>query len=90
MKINVDFRLLDVSLELYALKDHYDLIKSQLLHLKEAEEAALLDYRRRENLTPEDPEWDFARQECDHKVEFLLPRVFWGPFIVALYAVFET
>ncbi len=90
MKINVDFRLLDVSLELYALKDHYELINNQLLHLKEAEEATLLEYLKRENLTPEDPEWDFARQECEHKVEFLLPRVFWGPYIVALYAAFET
>jgi len=61
---------------LHALQDHYELINNQLLHLKEAEEVALSDYRKRANLTPEDPEWDFARQECEHKVEFLLPRVF--------------
>ena len=90
MKINIDFRLLDVSLELHALENHYELINNQLLHLREAEETALLDYRKRENLSHEDPEWDFARQECDHKVEFLLPRVFWGAFMVALYAAFET
>lgn len=90
MKIKVDFRLLDVSLELHALEDHYELINKQLLHLSEAEEAALWDYRRTEGLTPEDPEWDFARQEFDNKVEFLIPRIFWGAFIVALYAVYET
>jgi len=90
MKINVDFRLLDVSLELHALEDHYELIKKQISHLSHAEKASLDEYRKKENLTPEDPEWDFARQECDHKVEFLLPRFFWGPFIVSLYAVLET
>jgi len=90
MKINVDFRLLDVSLELHALEDHYELIEKQISHLSHAEKAALDEYRKKENLTPEDPEWDFAGQECDRKVEFLLPRFFWGPFIVSLYAVLET
>ncbi len=90
MRINVDFRLLDVSSELHALEDHYELIEKEISHLSHAEKAALDEYRKKENLTPEDPEWDFAGQECDHKVEFLLPRFFWGPFIVSLYAVLET
>ena len=90
MKINVDFRLLDVSLELHALEDHYELIEKQISHLSHAEKAVLDEYRKKENLTPEDPEWDFAGQKCDRKVEFLLPRFFWGPFIVSLYAVLET
>ncbi len=90
MKINVDFRLLDVSSELHALEDHYKLIEKQISHLSRAEKAALDEYRKKGNLTPEDPEWDFARQEYNHKVEFLFPRFFWGPFIVSLYAVLET
>lgn len=90
MKINIDFRLLDVSLELNALDDHYELIEKQITHLNRVEKEALDQYRKKENLTPEDPEWDFARQEFDRKVEFLIPRFFWGPFIVSVYAVFET
>jgi hypothetical protein len=90
MKINVDFRLLDVSMELHALEDHYELIKKQLEHLTLVEQAALAEYRQKENLTPSDPEWDFSRQEYSHKVEFLLPRFFWGSFIVSLYAIYET
>jgi hypothetical protein len=90
MKINVDFRLLDVSLELHALEDHYELIEKQISHLIHAEKVSLDEYWKKEKLTPEDPEWDFARQECDRKIEFLLPRFFWGPFIVSLYAVLET
>jgi len=90
MKINVDFRLLDVSLELHALEDHYELIEKQISHLSHSEKVSLGEYLKKENLTPEGPEWDLAIQECDHKVEFLLPRFFWGPFIVSLYAVIET
>ncbi len=90
MKIKVDFRLIDVSLELHALEDHFDLIEKQLDQLSKTEQAALTEYCKKEKFTPEDPEWDLARQECDQKVEFLLPRFFWGSFLVSLYAVYET
>ena len=90
MKIDVDFRLIDVSIELYALEDHLKLIEKQLTQFTKAEEAALDEYRKSENLNPEDPGWDIARQERDQKIEFLLPRFFWGSFIVSLYAVYET
>ena len=34
MKIDLDFRLLDVSLELHALEDHYEIIeKKNKLHI---------------------------------------------------------
>lgn len=90
MKIDFDFRLLDVSMELHALEDLYELIEKQLEHLRHVEQATLSEYRHKEKLTPEEPEWDISRQECDHKVEFLLPRFFWGSFIISLYAVYET
>lgn len=90
MKLNIDIQLLDISLEIYALEDHYALIEKQILHLNKIEKKALDEYRKKESLTPEDPEWNFARQEFEQKVEFLVPRFFWGSFIVSLYAVFET
>jgi len=90
MILNVDFRLLDVSLELHALEEHYNLIEKQISILNDEAKATLTDYRDKEKLTPEDPEWDIARQECDYKIEFLLPRFFWSPFIVSMYAVLET
>lgn len=90
MEIDLDFRLLDISLEIYALQDHFELIKKQIPQLIEVEKSVLKKYRQKENLNPEDPEWDIPRQEFDEKVEFLLPRFFWGPFVVSLYAVYET
>jgi len=85
-----DFRLLDVSLELHALDDHYELIEKQLAHLSHVEQKTLAEYCQKEGLTPDDPEWDLARQECDYKIDFLLPRFFYGSFIISLYAVYET
>lgn len=90
MKINIDFRLLDVTSELHVLEDYYYIIEKQILQLSSAAKSSLDEYRRKENLTPEDGEWHIAGQEYDHKVEVLLPRLFWGPFIVSLYAVLET
>lgn len=90
MGLQVDFRLADVSLELHALEDHFDLIEKQLAHLVKSEQATLAEYYKKYKLTPEDAEWHLAWQECDQKVEFLLPRFFWGSFIVTLYAVYET
>lgn len=90
MKIDFDFRLLDVSLELHALEDQYLLIENQLSDLNAFEEGVLIEYRRKHNLNQDDPEWDISRQEFHHKVEFLLPRFFWNPFMFSLYAVFET
>jgi len=90
MKIKIDFRLLDVSLEIHALEDHLNLIKKQISHLIHVEQSALDEYRQKEKLKPEDPEWNMAQENYDHRVEFLLPRFFFGAFIVNMYAVFET
>lgn len=90
MKIKIDFRLCDVYQELHALEEHYKIIEKQILHLNNIEKEKLDKYREKGNLNPEDAEWDISRQEYDYKIDFLLPRLFWGPFIVSLYAVFET
>lgn len=51
MEINVDldFRLLDVSLELNVLDDHYELIEKQIAHLSEIEKTSLEEFRKRES-----------------------------------------
>jgi len=50
MKINLDFqldfRLFDVSLELHALEDHYELIEKQISHLIHTEKVSLDEYRK--------------------------------------------
>lgn len=90
VKINVDFRLLDVSLELSALKDYLETLEKQIEHIKKSEQEVLDATIRKLNITPDDPDWDFEHQTYDHRMEFLLPRFFRGPFLVSLYAVYES
>ena len=85
-----DFRLLDVSSEVYALEDHLDLVEKQIEYMRKTEDDKLKAYIKKEKLAPDDPEWHEANQNFDQRFDFLLPRVFRGPFIVALYAVYET
>jgi len=89
-KLHLDFRLLDVSIELHALEDHLEIIENHIKQLTELEYSKVDDLIKVNNWDQDDPDWDFARQECNHRIEFLFPRIFRGPFIVALYAVFEA
>ena len=89
MRIKLDFRLLEVSLDINALDEYYKLIKDQITTLIDSEKRSLNEKLKKERLTPDDPEWTFYRQEYEYKAEFLLPRFFWGSFIVHVYAVFE-
>lgn len=90
MKINIDFRLLDVALELGALEDYLETIERQIDHIRKSEKLLLDAAIRKQNLNSDDPEWHEVHQSYDHRIEFLLPRFFRGPFLVSLYAVYET
>jgi hypothetical protein len=85
-----DFRLLEVSGELYALEDHLKLIEDQMEHIQKTERQRVDSYIRSEGLSPEDPAWHQALDEYTDRIEFLIPRFFRGPFLVALYAVYES
>lgn len=86
----LDFRLLEVSGELYALEDHLRLIEGEMERIQKDERVRVDAYIKKEGLCPDDPEWHAALQEYDHRIDFLLPRFFRGPFLVALYAVYES
>lgn len=85
-----DFRLLEVESELYALEDHLNLIEGQIEEFQRKERLRLDTYIRTEKLSPYEPEWHMAIQEYDERIELLLPRFFRGPFLVTLYAVYES
>ena len=81
-----DFRLLEVTGELFALREHLKLIEEGIERIKKAEELKL----RETELPPDDPEWDSERQQYEYLTEDLLPRFFRGTFLVSLYAVYES
>lgn len=56
-KINLDFRLLDVSLELHALEEYLETMEKQINHIAASEKLILEAAIRKQNITPDDPEW---------------------------------
>ena len=92
-KINLsqfDFRLIEVSGELFALEDHLKLIEAEIVRTQKDERIRVDAYIKKEGLCPDDPEWHDVLREYDRRIDFLLPRFFRGPFLVALYAVYES
>jgi len=90
VQLNIDFRLFDVSLELHALQDYLETMEKQIVHIQESERIILDETIMGQNISPDNPEWLFEHQAYDHRINFLLPRFFRGPFLVSLYAVYES
>ena len=89
MKIKLDFRLLEVSTELSTLEEHLELIEDQIERGQgqawSRKKAKMLD------LEPDDEaEWSLLQQEYYYQVTFVLPRVLRNPFLVSLFAVYES
>jgi len=82
--------LLEATMEVFAIEDYYELIEKQIEHVQKTQKLKLDAYIVSEKLTPDDPEWQEAIQEYYHLVDFLLPRFFRGPFLVSLYALYES
>ena len=80
--LDCDFRLLDVSMELIALEDFLAIIEKEMESLKQSEKHRLEATIKGQDLSFED--WSDAHRTHDEMVEFLLPRFFRGPFLVAL------
>ena len=94
----VDFRLGEVSGELDTLKKHLELIEEEIKRGEEVAKAELyanvrelcLDEKDEERYYDEKAEEHYHYEEYYYQIEFVLPRVLRGPFLVALFAVYET
>lgn len=86
----LDFRLLDIDLELSALDYHLNLIEQQIRNKAAFERILSQKKIKKLGLTSNDLEWHEEQHELDYIVEFLLSRLFRGPFLISLYAVYES
>ncbi|MDP8205750.1 MAG: hypothetical protein P9L92_03720 [Candidatus Electryonea clarkiae] len=89
-KIEFDFGLLDINLELDSLYDLLKAIEKQLIHLEETERDILNTDIKEQNLSGTDPEWYEENTVFDNKIELLYPRFLNGSFLITLYAVYES
>ncbi len=85
-----DLRLLNIDLELSALDSHLYLLEEHIRKTKASEHTKLQKEIDEHKLTPDDPDWQINRGEFFYFVDYLLPRFFRSPFLVSLYAVYES
>ena len=89
MKITLDFRLLEVSMELSTLEKHLELIENQIERGQE-EARSIMEAETLELESDDEAEWSILGQEYYYQVDFMLPRVLRNPFLVSLFAVYES
>ena len=87
--VDFDWRLLEISEEIEILHENFKNIKKLINDLQFLEEREFQSRAKAENLNPDDPEWTVLGQEVDYKYNCIIPRYYWGTFLVSLYAVFE-
>ena len=85
----IDFTLLEVSTELGILEDHLELIEEQIQRGRKAAKRELAA-KGRELSFDDEAEWDLLHQEYRFQVHFLLPRSLRCPFLITLFAVYES
>lgn len=87
---DLDDPLLESSLEIYAVQDYYDSMENQIERVQQKLKLKLDTKLKTQNLTIDDLEWHQAYDEYSRWADFLLPRFFRGPFLVSLYALYES
>lgn len=93
MNFGVAFRLVNISSDLRILEAHLELIEEQekewLLTAQDIRDDLLGDLS---SYSQDDRQacWQFAQGVYDDRIEFQLPRILYCPFLVSLYAVYES
>lgn len=87
---SIDFRLAQLSLEIALLEDYIALVEGQIQRSSREAEAKFESDVAAAGGSIDEAERDFLRQERDHGIDFVIPRVFRGPMLVSLFAVYET
>jgi hypothetical protein len=81
--VELDFRLIDISGEVYALEEYLQTLEEHLENLKTTERAQAESRIKNEGLSPDDPEWhkiltqycQRIASECVNENETLVKRI---------------
>ena len=93
MNARIAFRLVGISSDLEILKAHFEHIEDQEKQwrlLAEDIRNDLLENISSLNQDDREAHWQFAQGVYDDYIEFRIPRIFYNPFLVSLYAVYES
>jgi hypothetical protein len=85
-----DFRFVELFYELYALEQYMDSVESQLPDLIKKEEEKAYGRLRQEGYENDPFERQYIQQQLYDLIEEVLPRYFFSPILVTLWAIFES
>jgi len=85
----IDFRLIEVELELSDLHYYLDLLEKQIKERQADYESDLQKIIKEKGLTPDDSDWQMVI-DYENLKDYRMPRFFRAPFLISLYAVYES
>jgi hypothetical protein len=85
-----DLRYVAVEYELWGLGQVLQVLEATIDRLAQEDEAATIAALREAGATIDDGDVDIAYQDIAEKRNYVLPRFVRGPFVIALWATFES
>jgi hypothetical protein len=89
-RITLDLRYVEMEYELWALGHMLAIIEPAIERLAKENESDTLEALKRAGWDQDEAELDLALQEVAETRDFVLPRFMRGPFVLALWACFES
>jgi hypothetical protein len=86
----IDLRYVTVEYELWGLGQVRQVLEATIDRLAREDEAATIAALREAGATIDDADVDIAYQDIAEKRDYVLPRFVRGPFVIALWATFES
>jgi hypothetical protein len=88
--LTIDFRYIAVEYELWGLGEVLQVLEATIDRLAQEDEVATIAALRQAGATIDDGDVDIAYQDIAAKRDYVLPRFVRGPFVIALWATFES
>jgi hypothetical protein len=88
--IDFDFRFIEISHELYAIRRYIDSIDQQLPDLIQEEEKRAYERLKQTGYENDEAESQIMNQESYELIEVTLPKYFLGSTLVTIWAIFES
>ena len=88
--IHADFRFIEIEYELWALGHLRTVVEDQVVFLRHQDTQRTFAELRDQGWDHDEGERQLASQELDERQNFVIPRFFRGPFVVSLWASYES
>lgn len=88
--IQFDPRFIEIEYELWALSHLRSVLEEQITFLRDQDKRKTLAELKQGGWEHDEAEWQLASQELDERNEYVIPRFLRSPFIVSLWACYES